>query len=69
MSLKLATVADKTVGYTRREGATCETRRVHNTKENVRDIWRYRLVKLGEDIFQFVSTATNFQSFLKAGDL
>lgn len=34
------------------------------TLRRISKTWRYRLIKLGEDRFQFVSTATNFQSFI-----
>jgi hypothetical protein len=32
-------------------------------------MWRFRLIKLAEDRFQFVSTVMNFRIFIKAGDL
>jgi hypothetical protein len=44
-------------------------RRVDNAKENLGEMWRCRLIKLAEDIFQFVSTVMNFRSFVKVGDL
>jgi hypothetical protein len=70
MPLKLTTVTYKTesdIPELKIPLVRHRPRMVDNAKENIRDILRYRLIKLGEDKFQFVSTATNFQRFIKVG--